>query len=119
MQLLIVTFHQGTQVVLPVSFVLPATSLKAGKSVTLIDTPGFDDHSVKDVDILKRVADYLSKTFGDGKLLTGLIYVQAIHTTRAVHSERTRNRLMKKLLGTDAYKRVIIATTMWERLSQR
>lgn len=108
---------QGTQDVGPVQFTLPATSVHAGKTVTLIDTPGFDDHDTRDVDILGRVAEYLSMTYGEGKRLTGVIYAQAIHTTRAGNSERTRNRLMKKLLGADAYHRVIIATTMWGRLS--
>ena len=31
-----------------------------GRLVTLIDTPGFDDSSVSDTDILKMIALYLS-----------------------------------------------------------
>ena len=33
-----------------------------GKLVTLIDTPGFDDTTVSDTDILKMIAVYLSST---------------------------------------------------------
>lgn len=33
-----------------------------GRSVTLVDTPGFDDTTVSDTDILKRIAIYLSTT---------------------------------------------------------
>ena len=33
-----------------------------GKHVTLIDTPGFDDTTVSDTDILKMIALYLSTT---------------------------------------------------------
>lgn len=33
-----------------------------GKLVTLVDTPGFDDTTVSDTDILKMIAVYLSST---------------------------------------------------------
>ena len=33
-----------------------------GKMVTLVDTPGFDDTTVSDTDILKMIAVYLSST---------------------------------------------------------
>ena len=33
-----------------------------GKSITLIDTPGFDDTTMSDTDILKMIALYLSTT---------------------------------------------------------
>lgn len=33
-----------------------------GRSVTLIDTPGFDDTNKSDVDILKMIAMFLSAT---------------------------------------------------------
>ena len=31
-----------------------------GRTITLIDTPGFDDTHISDTDILKRIALYLS-----------------------------------------------------------
>ena len=33
-----------------------------GRSVTLIDTPGFDDTSESDADVLKTIAAYLAAT---------------------------------------------------------
>ena len=34
-----------------------------GKLITLVDTPGFDDTTVSDTDILKMIAVYLSTTY--------------------------------------------------------
>ena len=33
-----------------------------GKLITLVDTPGFDDTTVSDTDILKMIAVYLTTT---------------------------------------------------------
>ncbi|OCH83800.1 hypothetical protein OBBRIDRAFT_892121 [Obba rivulosa] len=33
-----------------------------GRNITLIDTPGFDDTTISDTDILKMIAAYLSTT---------------------------------------------------------
>lgn len=33
-----------------------------GRSVVLVDTPGFDDTTISDTDILKRIAVYLAST---------------------------------------------------------
>lgn len=35
----------------------------AGRQVTLVDTPGFDDTEVSDTDILKMIALYLSTRY--------------------------------------------------------
>ncbi|KAF4437282.1 P-loop containing nucleoside triphosphate hydrolase, partial [Fusarium acutatum] len=87
-----------------------------GNQVTLIDTPGFDDTFKSDGDILQLVANYLSATYKNGTLLNGLILLQPIHGTRLQGNEMKRTRLFKRILGEDAYSRVIIATTMWSML---
>ncbi|KAF5664603.1 P-loop containing protein [Fusarium circinatum] len=87
-----------------------------GNQVTLIDTPGFDDTFKSDGDILQLVANYLSATYENGTLLNGLILLQPIHGTRLQGNEMKRTRLFKRILGEDAYNRVIIATTMWGML---
>ncbi|KAF5227657.1 hypothetical protein FAUST_11635 [Fusarium austroamericanum] len=88
-----------------------------GRQVTLIDTPGFDDTLKSDADILQLVANYLSTAYKIGTLLNGLILLQPIHGNRVQGNEMKRTRLFKKILGEDAYSRVIITTTMWSMLS--
>lgn len=90
-----------------------------GQTVTLIDTPGFDDSERSDADILTLVANYMAQTYEQGMLLTGAIFVHPISQQRLLGSETRRNRLFKKILGEDAYNRVIIATTMWNQVPER
>ncbi|KAH9924831.1 P-loop containing nucleoside triphosphate hydrolase protein [Amylocystis lapponica] len=49
-----------------------------GRRVTLIDTPGFDDTTKSDTDILKMIALYLSTTYQFGRKLSGVIYMHRI-----------------------------------------
>jgi len=99
-----------TQEVTPIIFDLN------GQRITLIDTPGFDDSERSDTDILTLVANYMAKTYEQGMLLTGIIFLQPINQPRLQGSEKKRTRLFKKLLGEGAYSRVVIATTMWDQV---
>jgi hypothetical protein len=87
-----------------------------GKRVTLIDTPGFDDAYRTDVDILHCIASYLADVHGRGRLLDGLILLHPATLIRMTGSEKDRTELIQEILGVDAYKRVAIASTMWENL---
>lgn len=49
-------------------------------------------------------------------MLDGLILLHPITANRIGGTERKRTRLLQTILGEDAYKRVIIATTMWDDL---
>ena len=98
---------------------MPITFSLGGRPVTLIDTPGFDDSERSDADILALVATYMAQSYQQGVLLTGIVFLQPINQTRLQGSEMRRNRLFKKLLGEDAYSRVVIATTMWDQVSEK
>lgn len=83
----------------------------------LIDTPGFDDDVRTDVEILEAIAKWMAKKgYMGGQLLDGLIFLHPITLNRVGGSERKRTRLLEKILGPNACKRVIIATTMWDDL---
>lgn len=87
-----------------------------GRKVTLIDTPGFDDSETSDADILKLIANHMHATYQSGRLLNGLIYLHPVNLNKATGTEMMRTRLFKKILGEEAYSRVVIATTMWDNL---
>lgn len=97
---------------------MPVTFTLDGQTVTLIDTPGFDDSERSDAEILALVASHMFQTYEEGMLLTGVIFVQPINQQRLLGSEMRRNRLFKKILGEDAFNRVIVATTMWNQVSE-
>ena len=53
-----------------------------GRKVHLIDTPGFDDTTRSDVDILMEVAFFLATTYNNEIKMDGIIYLHRIMDVR-------------------------------------
>lgn len=83
------------------------------KVITLIDTPGFDDSSVSDLEILRTLSKWLKEHCEEGQLLTGIIYLHPITKTRLEGSALRALTIMKKLCGQDNLKNVVLVTTFW------
>jgi len=101
----------GTQEPQAVEFMLE------GRPVVLIDTPGLDDDKRSDVRILEDIALWMArKGYAKDQRPDGLIFLHPITHNRVGASEWNRTRLLEKILGPNACRRVIIATTMWGEL---
>ncbi|KAK0710706.1 P-loop containing nucleoside triphosphate hydrolase protein [Lasiosphaeris hirsuta] len=92
-----------------------------GKRVFLVDTPGFDDTSRSDAEILKDISFFLTTL---NVRLAGLIYLHRISDPRMSGSAAKNFRLFKSLCGEQNFRNVALATTMWsddeeERATQR
>lgn len=89
-----------------------------GRPVVLIDTPGFDDTTRNDVQILEDIAKWLPKQdfFSKKQPIDGMILLYPITSDFDSTLEKRRTRILQKILGKNAYKRVVIATTMWGSL---
>jgi hypothetical protein len=99
--------HLGTQDITPKSVLVD------NAWVNLIDTPGWDDTYRTDTDILTLIGDYVGSAFSAGQLLQGVILLQLVDGTRVYGTERRRNRLYERICGMDAYRNIVVATTMW------
>jgi predicted GTPase len=53
-----------------------------GQHVQLLDTPGFDDITLSDSEILEAIAKELARIYQDNRALNGLVYVYDISKTR-------------------------------------
>ncbi|CAE6360625.1 unnamed protein product [Rhizoctonia solani] len=84
-----------------------------GRSVVLLDTPGFDDEEISDVGTLKQIAGYLTANYGQGQILSGIIYLHRITDNRMGGANARTFNLFRKMCGTQTLKNVIIATNMW------
>ncbi|KAF6754414.1 P-loop containing nucleoside triphosphate hydrolase protein [Ephemerocybe angulata] len=89
-----------------------------GRIVTLIDTPGFDDTTKSDTDILKMIAHFLTQAYQNGKKLAGVIYIHRISDFR-MGGISTRNfRMFRQLCGDSTLKSVVILTNMWGQVGK-
>ncbi|KAK4692123.1 hypothetical protein P7C71_g5015, partial [Lecanoromycetidae sp. Uapishka_2] len=85
-----------------------------GRKVFLIDTPGFNDSSVRDVDILNDLAGWLAKSYEESIRLNGLIYLHGIQDARMTGSDRMHLTVFKRLTGLENMSHVVLATSFWD-----
>jgi len=89
-----------------------------GRRVFLMDTPGFDDTNKTQLEILRIIANTLETQFKEGVKLHGVIYVHRISDNRVGGVAKSTFRIFRKICGDDSLKNVIIATTMWSKVSE-
>ncbi|KAK8115579.1 hypothetical protein PG984_012081 [Apiospora sp. TS-2023a] len=87
-------------------------------SIHIVDTPGFDDTVTSDTDVLCDIAAFMTKTYQSSVKLAGIIYLHRITDKRVSGSALRNLRMFKELCGQDAYKHVILATSMWNDLPE-
>jgi len=87
-----------------------------GYPVVFVDTPGFDDTSRSDVEILSMIANYLMKAYKGNINLASIIYLHKINDNRITGSLLTHLQIFSSLCGQNAMPNVVIATTMWSKV---
>lgn len=89
------------------------------RTVWLVDTPGFDDQSRNDTDVLKEIAAWFIESYKEDVKLHGIIYLHRIADTRMTGSGMRNLSMFRKLCGPDALEHVVLATTMWENVDRQ
>ncbi|KAH7133896.1 hypothetical protein EDB81DRAFT_695608, partial [Dactylonectria macrodidyma] len=85
------------------------------KRFFLIDTPGFDDSTRSDTDVLRELADWLSRSYQANIKLAGIIYLHRIGDPRMGGAAMKNLRMFRKLCGDQGLSSVVLATTFWSR----
>lgn len=88
-----------------------------GRTVHLIDTPGFNDTLRSDGETLQELAYWLIAASEHGFRLSGIVYLHCIADTRFHRSSQQSLDLFKAICGADAFRGAVIATTMWDRMT--
>lgn len=96
-----------------------AYELSASRTIYLIDTPGFDDTSRSDTEVLREIAGWLTASYSNRVLLHGILYLHRIADVRMQGSAKKNLLMFKKLCGDDALRKVVLTTTMWDKVPQR
>ncbi|KAL4064648.1 P-loop containing nucleoside triphosphate hydrolase protein [Scleroderma citrinum] len=87
-----------------------------GFPVVLVDTPGFDDTEISDVQVLEMISDWLVKTYRRKVLLSFILFFHRITDNRMSGTPLRNLQVFQKLCGHKAMSRVILVTTMWDEI---
>ncbi|KAH7632016.1 P-loop containing nucleoside triphosphate hydrolase protein [Sordaria sp. MPI-SDFR-AT-0083] len=87
-------------------------------SVTVVDTPGFDDTWRSDAEILADITEYLATQYALKIPLKGIIYLHPIYENRMKGSARKYFEMFRLLCGDQALKNVMLVTTRWDTVGQ-
>ncbi|EEU41567.1 uncharacterized protein NECHADRAFT_54135, partial [Fusarium vanettenii 77-13-4] len=88
------------------------------RCVYLVDTPGFDDTTRTDTEVLKDVAFFLSQIYRKDVKLAGIVYLHRITDNRVRGSSMKNLKMFQQLCGDEAFGHVILATSMWDTLDE-
>ncbi|PWW75439.1 hypothetical protein C7212DRAFT_364600 [Tuber magnatum] len=91
----------------------------AGVTITLVDTPGFNDTTRTDTEVLGEISNWTSETFRENRLLSGIIYLHSVTNIRMDGSAVKNLRMFQKLCGSGALKNVFLTTTQWSRVTDQ
>ncbi|GLB39697.1 hypothetical protein LshimejAT787_0702070 [Lyophyllum shimeji] len=87
------------------------------RRLIIVDTPGFDDTSEDDREILRRISVWLARSYDADMTLAGVIYLYEITQTRMLGTARKNLDMFNKLCGPNAARNIILATTKWSEVT--
>jgi hypothetical protein len=85
----------------------------------MIDTPGFDDSSLSERDVLMKILCWLNTNYQQQKKLNGILYLHRIDAPRMQGSALRNFNMFKQLCGEDFYGNIILGTTCWSPLHDK
>jgi hypothetical protein len=95
------------------------------KTVHLIDTPGFNDTTLSESEVLQEIAYWLSAAYGkaDAKpecrfRLNGIIYLHSIADVRWSGSTRRSLNMLRTICGPENYDAIVLTTTFWDEVDK-
>ncbi|RPA90193.1 hypothetical protein L873DRAFT_1848917 [Choiromyces venosus 120613-1] len=88
-----------------------------GTNVTLVDTPGFDDTTRSDTEVLKDICDWTSETYKEKRLLSGIICLHRTTGVRMGGSTLKNLMMFLKLCGKGTLGNVFLTTTQWSNVN--
>ena len=81
--------------------------------IHFIDSPGFDDGALADVECLKRIADYVNTTYRLKQNLAGVLYLYDITKGKIGRAGLTNLRMLEKMIGEKDFPSCTFITTKW------
>lgn len=86
------------------------------RSISVVDTPGFDDTERSQGEVLSKITEFLTAQHALGIPLRGILYLHKITDNKMTGSSVAYLKLFRSLCGDHALKNVILVTTMWNKV---
>ena len=89
-----------------------------GYDIVLVDTPGFDDTTRSETQVLAEIATWLKITYArEPKIrLSGIIYLHSMLHNRMQGSALRNLRMFRELCGEQPLRNVVLATSFWNKV---
>ncbi|KAH6995385.1 P-loop containing nucleoside triphosphate hydrolase protein [Ilyonectria destructans] len=110
------SLHSETNKCQAVQILLSEDENEERRSITVVDTPGFDDTLRPHGEVMAEITTFLAAQYALGLPLRGILYLHRITDIRMTGSSLGYLRMFKSLVGEEALQNVIIVTTMWNKL---
>ncbi|KAF8746784.1 50S ribosome-binding GTPase [Rhizoctonia solani] len=83
------------------------------RAVQIFDTPGFDDTTLTDTEILRSISEFLLRLHVQNQPITGVVYIHRITDIRMNGASVRALSLFQKICGSQAMRNAVIVTNMW------
>lgn len=81
--------------------------------IHLIDSPGFDDGTLNDTEVLSDIATYVNTTYKLNKRLAGVLYLHDITNGKLGGVGQRNLRMLERMIGQEEYSNCTLVTTKW------
>ncbi len=81
--------------------------------IHLIDSPGFDDGALADIQVLSRIALYVNTNYRLKHKLAGVLYLHDITKPRMGGVALKNLRMLQEMIGNEGYGNCTLVTTKW------
>lgn len=95
------------------------------QTIHFIDTPGFNDTTRSESEVLQEIAYWLSTAYGKADAqpesrfrLNGIIYLHSIADVRWSGSTRRSFNMLRSICGPDSYDAIVLTTTFWDQVDK-
>ncbi|KAL8710285.1 MAG: hypothetical protein Q9220_005055 [cf. Caloplaca sp. 1 TL-2023] len=94
-------------------YILPYQHKGTPYEIHLIDSPGFDDGSLEDAQVLSSIADFVNTTYKLKERLAGLLYLHDITKTKVGGVALCNIRMLEEMIGGEKFNHCTLVTSKW------
>lgn len=84
--------------------------------VQLVDTPGFNDTTRSNLDVLSAIAGWIQT---NKPAIAGIVYLHRINEKRFTGADRMTLKILQAMCGQHFLPHVVLCTTMWDKIPDK